>query len=189
MSVHEGHQTFRFCPCCGEGLDAKRFKPTEPERLVCKACGFVLYEDPKVAVGTIIRTADGHIVLCRRAIDPGYGRWVFPGGYVDRGEELRAAARREALEECGLDVEIEALLDVYSYPGRTPVIIVFTARAVGGVLQVSDDESLEVGVFEADTVPWVDLAFDSTREALREYFARRDSGFGRSARRGSLRPP
>ncbi len=178
MDCHDGEGTFRYCPCCGSHLTAHRLKLSEPERGVCRGCGFVHYQDPKVAVGTIIRTADDRIVLCRRAIDPGYGRWVFPGGYVDRGEELRAAARREALEECGLTVEIESLLNVYSYTGRTPVIIVFTARAVDGVLRVADDESLEVAAFPADTVPWSELAFESTTEALTEYFASRDPGSG-----------
>ncbi len=84
------------------------------------------------------------IVLVRRAIEPGYGKWVFPGGYVDRGEPLTAAAIREAREESGLDVRLDGLVNVYSYPGRTPVIVVYAATATGGRLEV-DDESLEVG--------------------------------------------
>ena len=87
-------------------LEARLLKTSEPDRPVCTACGFVLYLDPKVAVGTIIEADDNRIVLVRRAIDPGYGKWVFPGGYVDRGEELPAAAIREAREESGLEVKI-----------------------------------------------------------------------------------
>ena len=73
-------------------------------RLVCAGttCGYVFYLDPKLAVGTIVRMPDGRIVLARRAIEPGFGQWVFPGGYVDRGEEVRAAAMREAREEAGI---------------------------------------------------------------------------------------
>ena len=67
-------------------------KASEPERLVCVVCGFVFYLDPKIAVGTIIRTGGNRLVLVRRAIEPGYGKWVFPGGYVDRGEPLTVAA-------------------------------------------------------------------------------------------------
>ena len=105
-----------------------------------------------------------------RAIEPGYGRWVFPGGYVDRGETLEDAAVREAREECGLDVELEGIVSLHSYRGRTPIVIVYAARAVGGSLTVADDESLEVRTFSAGDVPWDALAFDSTHEALETYF-------------------
>ena len=118
MAVEHGERGFRFCPHCGGAFNARILKEGEPARLVCDACGFVFYLDPKVAVGTIIRTADDEIVLCRRAIEPGYGRWVFPGGYVDRGEKLEEAAIREAREECGLDVELEGLVSLHSYRGQ-----------------------------------------------------------------------
>jgi ADP-ribose pyrophosphatase YjhB (NUDIX family) len=164
---HDDHP-FRFCPRCGGRLSRKLLKKTEPERLVCEACGFVFYLDPKIAVGTIIRTVEDRIVLVRRAIEPGYGKWVFPGGYVDRGEQVQAAAIREAREESGLDVRIDSLVNVYSYPGRAPVIIVYAATAIGGTL-AADDESLEANLFEVGRIPWDDLAFRSTSEALREY--------------------
>ena len=85
---------------------------SEPQRPVCARCGHVVYLDPKIAVGTIIQVASGGLVLVRRAIEPGYGKWVFPGGYVDRGEPLTAAAVREAREECGLDVVLDGLVNV-----------------------------------------------------------------------------
>ena len=88
-------------------LESRLLKATEPQRLVCRRCGFVFYLDPKVAVGTIIRDERNHVVLVRRAIEPGYGQWVFPGGYVDRGEEVHAAAVREAREEAGLDIRLD----------------------------------------------------------------------------------
>ena len=75
---------------------------------------------PKVAVGTIIGMPDGRIVLVRRAIEPGHGLWVFPGGYVDRGEDVRLAAVREAREEAGIDIRLDGLVGIYSYPGSTP---------------------------------------------------------------------
>jgi ADP-ribose pyrophosphatase YjhB (NUDIX family) len=142
----------------------------EPSRLVCTGptCGFVFYLDPKVAVGTVIARPDGHIVLVKRAIDPGYGKWVFPGGYVDRGEEVTLAAVREAREEAGLDVRIDRLIGIYSYAGRTPIIIVYAATVTGGELAV-DEEGLEARWFEPQAIPWDDLAFLSTREALRDF--------------------
>ncbi len=119
-----------------------------------RSCGFVFYLDPKIAVGTII-TLDGGIVLVRRAIEPGYGKWVFPGGYVDRGEEITLAAIREAREESGLDVRIDRLINIYSYAGRTPIVVVYAATCIGGELAV-DDEGLEARAFAPDAIPWED---------------------------------
>jgi 8-oxo-dGTP diphosphatase len=163
---------YRFCVSCGGALALKTLKASEPQRLVCTACGFVFYLDPKVAVGTIIRTDDARLVLVRRAIEPGYGLWVFPGGYVDRGEELQSAAVREAREECGLDVQLDGLINIYSYAGRPMVIVVYAATVLGGDL-CSDDECLEARLFRPDEIPWDALAFRSTREALIDFLAGR----------------
>ena len=168
LNPHDDSHAYQFCPRCGGPLERRLLKPTEPERPVCTRCGFVFYIDPKIAVGTIIETEGHQLVLVRRAIDPGYGKWVFPGGYVDRGEALTAAAVREAREECGLDVRLDGLVNIYSYPGRAPVIVVYAATAVGGEL-CHDDECLETAVFDAKAIPWHHLAFRSTEEGLRDY--------------------
>jgi 8-oxo-dGTP diphosphatase len=170
LHPHDDSHAFKYCPRCGGTLGRRLLKATEPERLVCAQCGFVFYLDPKIAVGTIIRTAASTIVLVRRAIDPGLGKWVFPGGYVDRGEPLTVAAVREAREESGLDVRLDGLVNIYSYAGRAPVIVVYAATAIGGSLAI-DDESSESGEFEATTIPWQELAFRSTAEGLRDYLA------------------
>jgi len=166
--MHHEERPYSYCPLCGGDLDLRSLKPSEPDRLVCNRCGFVFYQDPKVAVGTIIRSHDDHLVLVRRAIEPGYGKWVFPGGFVDRGEAVLAAAVREAREEAGLHIRIDHLLNVYSYPGLAPVIIVYVATMTGGTL-VCDDEGLEVRLFAPDAIPWDELAFRSTHDALREF--------------------
>ena len=174
LHPHDDSHAYRFCPRCGGGLERRSLKANEPERLVCVACGFVFYIDPKIAVGTIIssgiRSAAHRIVLVRRAIEPGYGKWVFPGGYVDRGETLTAAAVREAREECGLDVRLDGLVNIYSYPGRAPVIVVYAATALSGTLAV-DDEGLETAQFAPADIPWDHLAFRSTHDGLRDYLA------------------
>ena len=165
---HLHDPTYRFCPLCAAELETKLVKSGDPERPVCSACGHIIYLDPKVAVGTIIRNGDGQIALVRRAIDPGYGKWVFPGGYVDRGEELLVAAVREAREEANLEIRVDGLINLYSYAGRAPIIIVYAATLVGGELR-ADDESLDAGWYETSNLPWDELAFRSTHEALRDY--------------------
>jgi ADP-ribose pyrophosphatase YjhB (NUDIX family) len=160
---------YRFCPACGGALAKRSLKQGDPDRLVCEVCGFVFYLDPKVAVGTIITAPDSRLVLVRRAIEPGYGLWVFPGGFVDRGEEVTSAAIREAREESGLEVRLDRLVNIYSYPDAAVVIIVYAATAIGGAL-CGDDECLEARLFSPDELPWEELAFRSTREALRDYF-------------------
>jgi 8-oxo-dGTP diphosphatase len=170
LHPHDDSHAYRFCPRCGGALERRLLKATEPERLVCTQCGFVFYLDPKIAVGTIIRSRSNGLVMVRRAIDPGYGKWVFPGGYVDRGEPLTVAAIREAREECGLDVRLDGLVNIYSYAGRAPVIVVYAATALSGTLAV-DDEGLEGAEFEPADIPWTELAFRSTLEGLRDYLA------------------
>jgi hypothetical protein len=80
--THDQHPAYTFCPVCGKPLEPRRLKAGDPARLVCTgpSCGFVFYLDPKVAVGTIIRGEGGGLLLLRRAIEPGFGKWVFPGG-------------------------------------------------------------------------------------------------------------
>jgi 8-oxo-dGTP diphosphatase len=163
---------YRYCPVCAGPLEPKVLKAGDPPRPVCGQCGFVFYLDPKVAVGTIIAAGDGRIVLVKRAIDPGYGLWVFPGGYVDRGEEITAAAVREAREESGLDVRLDGLVNIYSYPRRPLIIIVYAATPIGGEL-CADEECLEARTFTRQEIPWDELAFPSTNEALRDYFGGR----------------
>lgn len=86
---------YSFCPKCGAALERRSLKAGEPDRLVCTGCGFIFYIDPKVAVGTIIPTDDG-IVLIKRGIEPAYGKWVFPGGWwiVVNVSRTRRSGRR-----------------------------------------------------------------------------------------------
>jgi ADP-ribose pyrophosphatase YjhB (NUDIX family) len=161
---------FRFCPRCGGPLAGRLLKEGEPERLVCAACGFVLYLDPKVAACTICMV-DGGIVLLKRSIEPRLGYWVFPGGFVDRGEQVSAAAIRETLEECHLRVGLTGILDVYSFPAHEVVVVVYAAEVVGGTL-AAGDECSEARAFPPETIPWGELAFESTKAALRDYIRR-----------------
>ena len=171
VSEHHAHAhgriEYRFCPRCGGDLEKQVIKATEPKRLVCQNCSFIFYQDPKVVAGTIFTLAGG-IVLLKRGVEPAMGKWVFPGGYVDRGESVHAAAVRETKEESRLDVKIISLLNVYSYEGSPTIIVVYAAEIVGGELAAAD-ESIEAGTFQPSGVPWHDLAFASTKDALNDY--------------------
>jgi 8-oxo-dGTP diphosphatase len=162
-----GHLEYRYCPRCGGDLDSRIVKASEPKRLVCQACSFIFYQDPKVVAGTVIML-DGGIVLLKRGVEPALGKWVFPGGYVDRGESVQDAAVRETREESQLDVKLGPLLNVYSYPRSPNVIVVYTAEVIGGRLAAAD-ESVDARIFAPQEVPWHELAFDSTRDALNDF--------------------
>ncbi len=142
-------------------------KEGEPERLVCEACGYIQYLNPKIASGAIVRQ-NGKLLLLRRGIEPAYGKWVFPGGFVDAGETLEGAAIRESMEEAGIGVSIDGLIGAYSYDGSPVVIIVYAGTIVEGQPRALD-ESIGIDFFERDEIPWDDLAFPSTKDSIKEY--------------------
>ena len=159
---------YKFCPVCGGALRSLVLKDREPARLVCASCEFIFYQDPKVVAASIVEM-DQRIILLRRAIEPQKGKWVLPGGYVDRGEEVAAAAIRETEEECGIKTRLKGLLGVYSYPGKMAVLVVYTAEYLSGNL-IAGDESDAVRVVLEEEIPWEHLAFQSTVDALQDYF-------------------
>jgi ADP-ribose pyrophosphatase YjhB (NUDIX family) len=163
------HPEYRFCPRCSGRLKDRTLKEGEPERLVCEACGFVFYLGPKLVAGAIVEL-DGEIVLIQRAIEPGYGKWTFPGGFVERGEVAEEAAARETLEETGLRIETSGIVGLYSYEGQIPAIAVFAGRVTGGDPEPLD-ETLDVRAFPRDGLPWAEMAFPSTEHALKDYLA------------------
>jgi ADP-ribose pyrophosphatase YjhB (NUDIX family) len=158
---------YRFCPRCAGRLESRTLKDDDPERLVCEACGFVFYLGPKLVAGAIVEL-EGGIVLIQRAIEPGYGLWTFPGGFVERGEVAEAAAARETLEETGLEIEISDIVGLYTYEAQIPAIAVFAARVTGGE-PIPLDETLDVRAFPHDELPWSEMAFPSTGHALKDY--------------------
>jgi 8-oxo-dGTP diphosphatase len=164
--INEEYQ-FKFCPHCGGLLKSSILRDHEPARLVCSECAFIFYLDPKLVACSVVEM-DNRIVLLKRDINPQKGRWVLPGGYVDRGEEVKAAAIRETEEECGIKIRISDLLGVYSYTGRIGVVIVYLTEYVSGDLIIGD-ETQDVKLVSPDEIPWDDLAFPSTKDALKDY--------------------
>ena len=161
--------TVRFCPLCGDALARRPLPPADKIEPVCDACRFVFYLDRKVVAGAILWEG-GRLLLTRRSIDPAYGKWTFPGGYVDWGEPVETGAVRETWEETGLDVSLGGLVGVYSYPDSPVVIVVYRARIVGGTLRLCHENDRVEWVTPAQ-IPWGELAFPSTRAALRDFLA------------------
>ena len=170
LPLYLAPSTIRFCPLCGSDLVRVPLPPDQKEEAVCSTCGFVFYLNPKVVAGTI-PAEDGRILLVRRNINPSKGKWTFPGGFVDWGETVMGAALRETLEETGLRVDLDGLVGVYSYPDAPVVIVVYRARVAGGALQLNH-EIQEFAWLSPGEIPWDDLAFPSTRHALRDFLSR-----------------
>ncbi|HEX4008821.1 MAG TPA: NUDIX domain-containing protein [Solirubrobacteraceae bacterium] len=151
----------RYCPRCGQPAQVEF-----PRRISCAHCGYSAYSNPSPVAAAITIDDRGRVILLRRGFDPGAGLWTFPGGFVDLGESVPDAARREAQEELGLAIELEGLVGVYSRPEDRVVLIVYRARA-GGEPHTSA-EAVEVAAFAPSEIPWGELAFWSTELALRE---------------------
>lgn len=161
---------YRFCPYCANPLQHKVLRDGNPPRAWCDACGFVAYLDPKVAACTV-SILDGGVVLAKRATPPQKGKWVFPGGFVDRGESVEDTAIRETLEEVNLRVGLTGILDAYSFPGQDVLVIVYAAHVLSGRPEAGQ-ETEAVGAFKPEDIPWDELGFDTTRAALRDYLHR-----------------
>jgi 8-oxo-dGTP diphosphatase len=162
-----GPESYRFCPLCGGDLENRLVKVGEPLRLTCTVCGFVFYIDPKLAVIALVPYQSG-LVMVRRSIEPGYGLWVVPGGFVDAGEPVEEAVVRETREEAGLSVRVVRLLNVHSYRHSRTVVLSYITEYISGKLAAGDEE-LEARVFTGGEIPWEKIAFSSTRDAVREY--------------------
>jgi 8-oxo-dGTP diphosphatase len=157
---------FRFCPCCGGGLHQRRVNGRD--RLVCRRCGRVLYLNPAVGVAVVVRRGSD-ILWGRRAGGKYAGAWCLPCGYVEWGEEVRAAAVREFAEETGLAVELGEVLAVHSNfhdPERLTVGLWFAGRLTGGELAPADD--LDAAAFFPLDAPPALLAFPTDALVLAE---------------------
>lgn len=157
-----------FCSRCGSALVQGAVPGEHRERLVCGACGFIAYVNPRLVVSTLPVTDAGELVLLRRAIEPAYGTWAQPGGFLEADETAIQGAIRETYEETGLDVLPTAIVGLYSQPSSAVVVVAYEAVIVGGEAHVTD-EALEVATFAPHALPWSSIGLDTTRWALRDW--------------------
>ena len=137
------------------------------ERDVCHQCGYIHYRNPKIVAGSVV-VFQNQFLLCRRAINPRKGYWTLPAGYMELGETVAQAARREAMEEACAEIIIENVLAVYSIPRLSQVQIMHVARLDKPEFSAGE-ESLEVDLFDWEGIPWNELAFPSVHWALNQY--------------------
>jgi ADP-ribose pyrophosphatase YjhB (NUDIX family) len=141
---------------------------------VCPACGAIHYQNPKVVVGTIPEW-EGKVLLCRRAIEPRYGLWTLPAGFLENDETTIEGAARETLEEASARVEVASLYALFNLPHVNQIYVMFRARLLD--LQYGPGpESLEVTLYDESDIPWEQLAFPVIHQTLRLYYADRRSG-------------
>ncbi len=160
--------TVNFCSRCGVKLTYGPVDGEHRDRATCAACRFIAYVNPRLVVTTIPVMADGQIVLLRRAIEPGYGAWAQPGGFLEADETAIGGAIRETQEETGLVVEPLSIVGLYSRPQAAIVVVAFEARITGGAMTATP-EALEVRPFAPEAIPWPEVAFDTSVWALADW--------------------
>jgi 8-oxo-dGTP diphosphatase len=169
---HEFPRNVRFCPMCGGGLEMRIVAPDHKENKVCTKCGFVYFLSPKLVAGCIIADGDRTLLL-RRGFEPSLGKWTYPGGFVDLGETPEKCALRETFEEVGMTVRDPELLGIYAdRKDPAPIIVVTYVVRPGHDAPIVTAEATEIRYFGVDEIPWNDLAFDTTIQAMEAWAAR-----------------
>ncbi len=164
----------KYCSACGAAVEFRIPADDNRARHICSACNMIHYQNPRMVIGSIPQWED-KVLLCRRAIEPQYGKWTLPGGFMENGETTAQAAIRETLEEACARIAIIDLYSMYSLPYINQVHLLFRAE----LLDLNfgpGQESLEVKLFSGTEIPWDELAFRPVRYSLEHYFAERGKG-------------
>lgn len=162
-----------FCSQCGHRI--QRIIPEGDDRLrdVCPSCGTIHYSNPVIVAGTL-PVHGSRVLLCQRAIEPGYGLWTLPAGFMENGETTVEAALRETREEAGALVQHAVLYTVLDIPRFNNVYMIFRSEFDGEFS--AGIESLQVALFEEEEIPWDQIAFETVRRTLKLFFADRKQG-------------
>jgi ADP-ribose pyrophosphatase YjhB (NUDIX family) len=168
-------ENMKYCSSCGGDISRRTPEDDNRERAICDDCGTVHYQNPLIVVGCIVEN-EGKVLLCKRSIEPRYGYWTIPAGFMELGETLAGGAARETLEEACATVDISHQFASVDVVDAGQVHIFFCGKLVGdfGV----GEESLDTQLFSEDEIPWDDLAFHSGKFALKKYFEDRGENNG-----------
>jgi len=160
-----------YCSACGAKMTDRVPKDDDQIRPVCERCGHVHYDNPKIVVGCIPILGD-RVLLCRRNIEPRKGKWTLPAGYLENGETVQQGAVRETLEETRSRVAIIAPYRMFNLVFVHQIYLMFRARLLDSDFGPTK-ESTEVRLFSESDIPWEDIAFESIRQTLADFFSDR----------------
>jgi len=164
----------KFCSNCGAAV-TQRIPPGDSlPRYVCDRCNTIHYQNPRMVVGSIPEWED-RVLLCRRGIEPRFGLWTVPAGFMENGETTLEGALRETLEEANARIEMGPLYALYNIPHINQVYILFRARLLDLDFRAGA-ETLEVRLFAEHEIPWSEIAFATVRNTLTHYYQDRRSG-------------
>ena len=164
----------KYCSNCGSYTSPQIPAGDTLPRHVCQRCKTIHYQNPKIVVGCIPEW-QGQILLCKRAIEPRYGLWTIPAGFMENNETVEEAALRETMEEAKASVDLISLYTVFSIPHVNQVYMVFRATIKEKDFSAGE-ESLEVSLFHIDQIPWTELAFPVITQTLEHYAQDRENG-------------
>lgn len=165
----------KFCAACGAAVTQRIPAGDNRLRHVCTACETIHYKNPTIITGCIPVYGD-QVLLCRRAIEPRYGFWTLPAGFLELDETIAEGAARETWEEAEAAVEITQLYRVYNLADIGQVYMMHIAQLPELKFAPQTSESLEVRLFREEGIPWQDMAFRTVANTLKDYFDDRRAG-------------
>ena len=164
----------KYCSVCGSLTVKKIPEGDNRERDYCENCGTIHYSNPKIIVGTV-PSKDSEVLLCKRGIEPRYGKWTLPGGFLENGETTSEGAFRETLEETNTEVEMGHLYGIFNVPQINQVFMFYLSKVTKNDFSATS-ESLEVQFFKEEEIPWDELAFPYIPILLKKIFSDMKSG-------------
>ena len=158
----------KYCSSCAHAVVRKIPEGEDRERDVCPSCGEIFYVNPKIIVGCVPTVGD-QVLLCKRAIEPRYGKWTLPAGFMENRETTAEGAAREMWEEAEARAVDMALYRIFDVPHISQVYVFYRCEVLDGHFGAGS-ESLESALYSEADIPWDELAFPVVIEMLREFF-------------------
>lgn len=165
-------EIMNYCSNCGHPVEFTEIDNDHRKRHYCPNCGTIHYHNPKIVVGCIAHIGE-KVLLCKRSIEPRYGMWNLPGGFLENGETVEQGALRELKEEANANIRIKRMHSLYSIPHINHIYMHFVGELVDGQYSIGEETS-EVRLFGEQEIPWDELAFSSNTFALEKFFENLD---------------